>query len=838
VSPSNHGFSARAAWDRLRLFNIGELFAHRGRTLMSMIVMGVSAGLLVAVFSISGSVTGSVDKLSRALGGKAALEVSGITDAGFDQQLLQPIRALPGVAAAVPMLRSAVGAGADHTLLIGADASVTALGSALDGPVRSQAIKLITVPNGVLVGPATGHVAGEKFTVGSARVTVAGVLDDHASAQINGGHLMVATLPVAQQIMNRVGSLDSIEIVPAANADVAQLRSKITALVNGRAVVADPGLRAAQAGGAIQLVRYSTTMASAAALIVSAFLIYNAMSMAVAQRRPVLSLLRAIGGRRTPMVRDLIVEAALLGLIGGAVGAVAGMFAGRNAIDQLPSAMVASVQAHTDYMVPGYAVPVAIASCVLASVAAASVAARQIYKVQPIEALAPVGVSRSDAVNPLLRWAALVLGGAMIAASILIARADIGRYALASISLAIAASIVVCFAATGPIVWLAGAIARIFGAPGALGATTIERAPRRVWATVMTVMMGVSAVVAMGNASRDLVDSATATFADLAARDAYISPTSMAQFPTGPLLPADLKAKIGALPGISDVGSGQMAFASLGRAQVMLQAYQRGIPAGPIEALRPGVQDVMASGAGVVVSGDVARSLGVHEGSELDLPTPTGIHKVRVLQVIPYFSAITGIVLLDLDVLRQWYDRPGETILGVTFAPGVNPTAELDLLRRAVPAGMFVDTGKAAVDATSRGIQQGTSLSGAILWIVVLVSTVALLNTLMLSVLERRRELGVLRAMGTSRRFLLRTVLAEAAGIGLCGALLGLAVGAAVQYLADIAFGRAMTIPVAYGPSPMLLVYATAALILALAGSIPPAVRAARMPIVEAIAAD
>ena len=367
-----------AAWDRLRLFNIGELLAHRGRTLMAMIVMAVSAGLLVSVLSISGSVTGSVGKLTKALGGKAALEVSGVTDGGFDRSLLPQIQAVPGVSAAVPMVRARVGAGADRTLLIGADASVSALGSALAGPMRSQAIELLSVPDGVLVGAGLGRHEGERFTLGVATVTVAGVLDDRTSGQLNGGQIVVAALPVAQKILGRSGQLDSIEIVPAPGADVGQLRSALTAVVHGRAVVADPSLRTAQAGGAIQLVRYSTTMASAAALIVSGFLIYNAMSMAVAQRRPVLSLLRAIGGRRGPMVRDLIAEAALLGLIGGGIGAVFGMFMGRTAIHQVPSAMMASVQARIEYLVPGYAIPVAIAACVLASTAAAAIAARQI----------------------------------------------------------------------------------------------------------------------------------------------------------------------------------------------------------------------------------------------------------------------------------------------------------------------------------------------------------------------------------------------------------------------------------------------------------------------------
>ncbi|MEV0098955.1 ABC transporter permease, partial [Nocardia sp. NPDC050789] len=365
----------RAAWDRLRLFNIGELLAHRARTIMAMVVMGVSAGLLVSVFSISGSITGSVDKLTHSLGGKAALEVSGVTDAGFDQSLLQQIRTVPGVETAAPMLRQSIGADDNRALLIGVDQSIAQLGSDLGGTLKDQAGKLLTVPNGVLVGAAMGHGEGERFQLGTVTATVAGVIDDATAAKINGGHIVFALLPVAQKITGRAGHIDSVQIVPAPNIDAGQLRSDLTTAVAGRAVVADPDLRTAQAGGAIMLVRFSTLASSAAALIVSTFLIYNAMSMAVAQRRPTLSLLRAMGGKRGPMVRDLLTEAALLGLVGGLIGAIIGIFMGRTAIHQLPAAIVNSVESRTEYEVPGYAVPVAIAACVLASVAAAALAA-------------------------------------------------------------------------------------------------------------------------------------------------------------------------------------------------------------------------------------------------------------------------------------------------------------------------------------------------------------------------------------------------------------------------------------------------------------------------------
>ncbi|MEU7138179.1 FtsX-like permease family protein [Nocardia sp. NPDC046473] len=827
-----------AAWDRLRLFNIGELRVHRGRTAMSLMVMGVSAGLLVAVLSISGSVTGSVDRLTHSLGGRAALEVTGVTDAGFDQQLLPRITTTPGVGKAVPMVRAQIGSGADRALLIGADQNIGALGSELTGPMTAQLGKLLTVPNGVLVGAAMGHAEGEQFTLGSGNVTVAGILDKETSKQLNGGHLVAAPLGLAQKVTGRVGRLDSIQIIPAPGTQVDALRAELTKVVDGRAVVAEPSLRTAQAGGAVQLVRYSTMMASAAALIVSAFLIYNAMSMAIAQRRPVLSLLRAIGGKRGPMVRDLLAEAALLGVLGGGVGAVLGIFLGRMAIGQLPAAIVSSVEARTEYLVPGYAVPVAIGACVVASVTAAGLAARQVYKVEPIEALVPVGVGRSDTTSPLLRWAAVLAGLGLAVLAVVIAELDLGRYSLGSISTAFMAAITLCFAATGPLVRAAAATARMFGAPGALGATTLERAPRRVWATAMTVLIGVAATVGMGGASSNMIDSATATFEDLAKSDLYISPASMAEFPTGPLLPAGLADRIAAVPGIAQVSPAQMAFATLGTGRVMLEGFPPNARETQMGMLTDAVFAQLSAGRGVAISRDVAKSLGVGVGAELTLPTPTGERTVTVLQVIPYFSAVSGVVIMDLDLLRQWYERPGETVVTADIAPGADRAAVQAAVRQVVAPEIHVDTGADAVAAVAASIRQGSAMSNAILWIVVLVATVALLNTLMLSVLERRRELGVLRAMGTNRKFLMRSVLAEAAGIGLVGAALGLVVGIAVQYLATVAIAHALTIDVVYRPSPMLLVYGSAALALALLGSIPPAVRAGRMPIVEALAVD
>jgi putative ABC transport system permease protein len=160
------------------------------------------------------------------------------------------------------------------------------------------------------------------------------------------------------------------------------------------------------------------------------------------------------------------------------------------------------------------------------------------------------------------------------------------------------------------------------------------------------------------------------------------------------------------------------------------------------------------------------------------------------------------------------------------------------MIRDSLPADLYVYSGAEAARAVGASLAQATALITVMAWIIVFVAGVALLNTLMLSVLERRRELGVLRAMGSSRRFALRTILAEAAGLGVVGAVTGALVGAANQYLSSYALTNVLSIDVVYAPSLLAIVSACAAFGLTLLGAVPPAVRAARLDIVAAVAVD
>ncbi|WP_369807208.1 ABC transporter permease, partial [Mycobacterium sp. 1081908.1] len=331
--------------------------------------MAVSAMYLVAVFGIFGSISGSVNRLADGIAGIASLEVSGITDAGFPETIAADVAAVPGVATAAPLIRTTASTSSGPVLLFGADERLGALGGALKDALKSGSPGALANPSGppgaadaVRVGPGVGRAKGETFQLGSRSVTVGEVLAGKQVAALNGGHYVLAPLALAQNITGRTGQLDSILITTKPGADLVRVRAAITTAVNGRAIVAEPSMRATRAGDGVKLMNYMALMGAMVALMVGAFLIYTTMTMAITQRRPVISMLRAIGGRRATIVRDMLAEAAILGIIGGALGSALGILLGRIAIGRLPPAMTQGLEARIEYWLPGYAIPAAVAA--------------------------------------------------------------------------------------------------------------------------------------------------------------------------------------------------------------------------------------------------------------------------------------------------------------------------------------------------------------------------------------------------------------------------------------------------------------------------------------------
>ncbi len=829
-----------ATLSRLTLLNAREMRAHWARSLASVAVVAVSAALIVAVLGISGSITGSIDRLAASIGGDAALEVSGVTDSGFDEALFDDITGLPDVVAAVPLLRMQTSANSGRALLLGVDRNISALHSDLQTAISDQLRTAPTPsgPNAVIVGAGVSAAQGSQVDVAAGRATAAAVVDGPAARRVNGGRFVVAPLALAQQITGREQRLDSILVYTRPGASLEQVRTELTKALGGRAIVATPGFRAAQASSSFAILAAITLLAASVSLVVSAFLTYNAMSIAIAQRRPLISIMRALGGRRRTIIVDLLGEAALLGLVGAVIGSVCGILIGRIAIGRLPSTLVASLDAHLEYVLAPYVVPAAIGPCVVATVLAAVVAARQVHAVAPIEAMTPVAASSLPAGSPKSRISAGITGIILVAVTVALTNADLGRVAVASIALAFIGAGAICFAFSGFLIKAAAVMARLFGAAGELGAAGIERAPRRMWVALMTVMTAVLTTVAVSGATRNAVDSTVASFSSVADADVWVSATPATDYPTAPLLPSDAQARVSEVPGVQQVVPGQMAFVTVGDTRVIMMGIADGSHRDIVKSLSESQRDALLSGQGVVLSRDLGRTLKISPGDAITLQTPTGERRLPVLALVPYFSGLTGTVAISLANMQDWFDRLGATDLEITATPGADPHAVLAAIRNTLPPDVFVYSGHDALVGVSSALDQVIAVITIIASIVVAVSAVTLLNTLMLSVLDRRRELGVLRASGATRRFTTNAILAEAAGIGIVGAMVGVILGVAMQYVIAVALTHVLNISVSFRAHPAMIAIAAGALLICLLGALLPAIRAARLNIVAAIAVD
>ncbi len=828
----------RALIDWLRIFSLREALASRGRAPVVVAVIAVSAALLVAVLGLIGSIDTSIKRFADGVAGNAQLEVTGIGDGGFTEAVLPDIERAPGVSVAVPMVQASVISDAGQLILFGADARSTQLNNALRDAITSRLEALAATADGVLAGPGVGVKKGDRLVVGAGTVTIVDVLGQAQYGRVNGGNYLLSPLRLAQQLSGRGRQLDRISIIPDPGADIGSIRSTITDAVAGRALVAEPQARAAQEGMGVNLVRFVAFSAAGFALVISGFLIFTATGMAIATRRPHLSMMRAIGARRAPMVAGLVGEAALYGLIGGSIGSAIGVVIGRAAIGGLPAAFMQTVNVKIEYHSPVWSIPVGIVVAVVASAAATALAARQVYKVSPIEALAPVGGPAADTVPHWMRYAAAGTAVVMAAVAFAIAMTNLGLISDISISIMFGAVLALGFAFGPALVALCGVVARCFGAAGTVAASAIARAPQRVWATMMTATIAVVATLAINGAGTNAVDSARQSFASMGQTDIWVSSSEPGLFPTGPLLPPMLRNQIADTPGVSHVGESQAGYATMNGSKVMMFGLAADAPSPLMVGLTNDERRKVLSGDGVVLSRDLAQRLNARTSDDLELQTAQGPKPVRVVAVVPFFSGLTGTLGLAIDRMRNWFNRPGDTALQIVAAPGVDHATLIQTIRGIAPAGVSVYSGQEAISGIGRTLQQAFELNNVSWMILVVISALALLNMLMLSVMERRRELGVLRAIGSSRRFTLSTILVEGLSIGVIGGLFGVAFGLVEQYVADFASTQVWSVDVAFRLVPTACLLALGAIGVCVLGSALPAMRAARANIVEAVSND
>ncbi|MGY5888511.1 FtsX-like permease family protein [Geodermatophilus arenarius] len=726
-------------------------------------------------------------------------------------------------------------------------AGPTILGTWAEAPFTAYELRSGHAPRAadeVVLDAATadeqGIALGDTVTVSATatrQLRVVGLTGVGDRDGLANSTVVLVDLPTAQTLLDLGTGLTSVDVIAADGVAVTDLRGDLAAALGAQyAVTGGQDAAAASADAAKESIGYLRIVLlalAAAGLVVGAFLIANTFAIVLTQRARELALLRAAGATGRQVFGSVLGEALLVGLTGAAGGTAAGIGAAhalrglaRGAGLALPDGPL-TVTART--------LVVGLAAGTLITLLAALGPARRAARTAPVEAMraaapAPAGPRRGRLVTG---WVLLGLGLVQLVAAALLG--NVTGVGLGAVPLL--AALVVLAPVLAP--RLARAVGRPLdglGVPGRLARESTVRDPRRTAATATALALGLALIVfvtVVGSSVKAIgASSGEAITADLLVQ-------SSGDEMLGGLSP-EVAARVAARP--------EVAATSPVRFGHWLDAGTTSALTAVDPATLPSVADVeMAAGSlaaldggGIVLAADVAAERGLSVGDTLAMTfSRDGEQLLPVVGLMADDSAraLSTSYVLSLGTYAAHYSENVDATVYVALADGVDPGEARTAVEAAVadfPNAEVLDQAEAAADRAA-AVDQVLGLITVLLGFAVLIALLGITNTLALSIVERTREIGLLRAVGMTRAQLSWMVRAEALLIAAVAVVTGVALGLglAAATLAGLSADEPLVIEVPVG---QVVAVVAAAVLAGLVAGLVPARRAARLDVLTAIA--
>lgn len=712
----------------------------------------------------------------------------------------------------------------------------------IDGRAPKNDDELVMDPSTMARG---GYAVGDAIevstpTAGVRTYTIVGTGTFGAGATAGASYLFFTLDEMRDLVFEGAEEFTAVWVATDPNADAEQITDEVQALLpDGLAAVsgqerADELEKQLSIG--LAFVNTFLLVFAAIALVVASLLILNTFSILVAQRSRELALLRALGARRTQIRDSVLLEAAVIGVVGATIGIAAGY--GLTALIGLGLGTVGVDIGTTVPTLTWQAVVTSYFLALIITMAAAWAPARKASATRPVEAMTSAATQTEPmGTGVYVGFGLIILGSAGIVCGIFfdvpepLAWAGIGCVAVL-VGCVLAAAVI-----GAPIVWLFGRIFRaLFKEIGKLAERNARRQPRRTAATASTLMIGLALVTTVTILASSTTTSVRAGLTETQRGDFLISPVNFRPFD------AAVATDAAAVDGVRDVWS----FSTGGT--VVAEEQVRILGTTP-EALTQGTAvDVLAGqlnpeGGSALLSLEASRDLDLPLGRSFQLPTVDG-DSVDLL--------VTGIfdegsdptiqgssIIVNTGVYAQVADADLVSTIKIRIADDANPdTVRAGLTDAAadLPTVVVTDNDEYADSLVSQ-FAQVFAVINALLALAIVISVLGIVNTLGLSVLERTREIGLLRAVGMTRPQLRRVIRLESIMVAVLGSLLGVGLGVAFGIvLVDLLGDSGITeLAISWG---QLALYVVVAAVFGVFAAIAPARRAARMNVLDSIAAE
>ncbi|MBO0867125.1 MAG: ABC transporter permease [Micromonosporaceae bacterium] len=647
------------------------------------------------------------------------------------------------------------------------------------------------------------------------------------------------TTPVAQRVMlGQTGVYSDINVKAAAGVPDDALRARIaTALGSSYQVktgkqLADENKSSIQSG--LSFFNDILLGFAAVALFVGTFLILNTFSIIVAQRTRELAMMRSLGSSRRQVIGSVMIEALLIGVVASLVGLGLGIGVGA-VLAALFGGFVGGLQL-AGIAVPLSAVIGALAVGIGITMLAALMPAIRASRIPPVAALQEVATADRPLTRVTVSGAVTTAIGVGLLGWGLFGRAGSGTLwlVLAGVLVSFIGVALLTPLVARPVVALIGSLFA-WSVPGKLGRINSGRNPRRTAITAAALMVGLALITGF-NVVVSSVSASLHHLGDTQVKaDLIISGQQSAELP--PTFDPAVLEKSKQLPGVREVAGGYLDIGKVnGKAEGIaavsdLPALADMFPLTAKEGTLAALGDNQA-----VLDEDEAKTLGLHAGSTVTIQLSRGQpHTVKVVGIYAKNDVFNGWMVATNLIPDFRVPQPAQAFIRL------QNQSDLAAVKASV-ARLLADSPEVNVTDRSGFIDQQVSQLNSVLTFIqillalaILIAILGIVNTLALSVLERTRELGLLRAIGLRRAQAMRMVTVEAVVISIFGALLGLIVGsglgvAVVRALRDQGFTNVAL------PWNQMVVYLVLAGVVGVVAAILPSVRAARINVLEAIA--
>jgi putative ABC transport system permease protein len=783
----------------LKNITFRHLRFHKGRTLLSMIgiALGVSVFISVqlAIHTSIESFNASVDHVS----GKANLQITSF-GRGFSEEVYLKVKKVPGVKAATPVIQyvSKIDEPIGEPLyLLGIDVFS-------DQPFREyqfdepeqEGLLFLRDSHSIAITEKLAHrnglEKGDKINliVGSKKVifTLTHLLKMEGPAKSLEGNFGLLDIASAQEALEKVGLIDRIDLIVDPSVSVASLEEELKKVIPPGVEIRRSDTRSGQIEKMVSAFHLNLTALSFISIVVGMFLIYNAIAISVIQRRREIGILRSLGLTRSQVLGLFIGEAAWIGCLGSLVGIGMGIGLAKvmlYLVSRTITALYILVKAEHLFLSPSVLMA-GFGMGVLASVLSSIGPAKEASKITPKEALA-LGTLETKIRTRLSHFSLIGIGFLILSFLFAIQKPIFQRPLfgfLAALLILIGVSFLIPSVTTLLNRLLAPFLRFLFGSEGKLASRYIHDSMARTVITIAALMTALSMLISISIMILSFRKTVDLWVEQSINGDVFIFPGSYSITGYSALLPLEVSRALPSLPGVKAVDSfraleveyqGQPALIASVDGEVFLNMkvirFTRGSPRSILQQF--------AAGQAILVTESFSLRHQVKAGDRLKLNTPQGEKEFLVSGVFYDYSSDWGMVLFEKKLFQSLWNDETLHSAGIYLKEGVSQEDFKEILRErySKPYRLFVVSHRELRKEVLKIFDQTFAITYALEFIAIIVAILGIINSLNALIIERQRDIGIIRAVGAFRRQIEKTTLIEAGLIGFFSHILGLLCG-------------------------------------------------------------